>query len=466
MDGKALDARMWAEQEFSMASLGDERRTRRLVQVAAGLAERPTGTLPGAFEEWSELKGAYRLLSCPQVTHEGILSDHWERTRQRCGLGGEYLLAEDSTELDFKDHPGVKGLGRVSAEDGHALFVHTTLAMAVARWDEEEWPEVTVVGLFGQRYWVRGQTVHPQRESDHRRLNRKHRESQRWAAVFDRTGGPPWGVRWTYLADREGDIYEVFGQCRRHEADWIVRANHPRALAESGKSVLQKVAESPVLGRYKTFIRSRANRPARWAVLEVRVCRVTLRGPYRPGGRPEPITMNVVEAKEVDGPAQDSIHWVLLTSWPCESFAAARRVIHAYGRRWLIEEYHKALKTGTRMEETQLATAERIEALLGILALVAVRLLNTKLEAATHPDEPLDLAAVAPEAEVILTKKIGRPRAGWTNASALSAVARLGGFIGRKSDGRPGWLTIWRGWQRLMAMAEGYALAKEAQKCG
>ena len=118
------------------------------------------------------------------------------------------------------------------------------------------------------------------------------------------------------------------------------------------------------------------------------------------------------------------------------------------------------------MEETQLATAERIEALLGILALVAVRLLNTKLEAATHPDEPLDLAAVAPEADVILTKKIGRPRAGWTNASALSAVARLGGFIGRKSDGRPGWLTIWRGWQRLMAMAEGYALAKEAQKCG
>ncbi len=28
-------------------------------------------------------------------------------------------------------------------------------------------------------------------------------------------------------------------------------------------------------------------------------------------------------------------------------------------------------------------------------------------------------------------------------------VAKLGGFLGRKSDGDPGWITIWRGWEKL-----------------
>jgi hypothetical protein len=55
----------------------------------------------------------------------------------------------------------------------------------------------------------------------------------------------------------------------------------------------------------------------------------------------------------------------------------------------------------------------------------------------------------------ILEKKLGQPKGGWTNANVIIATARLGGFIGRKSDGMPGWQTIWRGWQRLMWMAEG-----------
>jgi hypothetical protein len=54
-----------------------------------------------------------------------------------------------------------------------------------------------------------------------------------------------------------------------------------------------------------------------------------------------------------------------------------------------------------------------------------------------------------------LAKQPGPPQDGWTNRNLIRSLARLGGFIGRKQDGEPGWQTIWRGWQRLMWMREG-----------
>jgi hypothetical protein len=176
--------------------------------------------------------------------------------------------------------------------------------------------------------------------------------------------------------------------------------------------------------------------------------------------------VNIVEAKEVNAaPGDDPIHWVLLTSWPCVTEEEVMRVVKAYTRRWLIEEYHKALKTGTGIEDSQLETAQRIEALLAILAVTAARLLNRKLLATTRPDETVDKKELGDEARRILQATCGRPEDGWTNRNVLRAIAKLGGFIGRKSDGEPGWITIWRGWQRLMPMVQGYNLAR-SERCG
>ena len=140
-------------------------------------------------------------------------------------------------------------------------------------------------------------------------------------------------------------------------------------------------------------------------------------------------------------------------------------MINAYCCRWLIEEYHKALKSGTRIEDSQLSTAARITALLAILAVVAVRLLNMKLLARTRPDEPVAEDAIGPEALAILGVRYGKPPNGWTNATTLLGVARMGGFLARKSDGDPGWQTIWRGLRKLMEQVEGYGIAT-GENCG
>jgi hypothetical protein len=177
--------------------------------------------------------------------------------------------------------------------------------------------------------------------------------------------------------------------------------------------------------------------------------------------RSDPLTVNVVEAREPHPPeGVEAIHWVLLTSWTVETFEQAPRAIKACSQRWLIEEYHKALKTGVGMERSQRSTAKRIEGRLGVLAVVAVRLLQGKLLATSKPDEEVHPDRIRSEAVDILESRFGKPKGGWTQRTLFESTARIGGFLARKGDGSPGWLTIRRGWKRLSLLAEGYGLAK------
>ena len=466
MDTTLMDATQWAQTEFGAAQMGDQRRTRRLIRVAAALAREAHGILPESFDGWAQLKAAYRLMEQPDVRYEDIIAPHRQRVRIACGEPGEYLLVEDTSELSFTGRQGMVGLGRIGDGRGQGMLVHTNLALRIERWNAQHEPEVTVRGLMHQQWWARtGSVIHKGRERRQDRLARQ-RESQRWGASIPQIGSPPADVRWTLVADRESDVYEVFERCVRHGWGFIIRANRPRALADATGLVTDALAHSPAFGAFSLEVRARPGRTARTADLEVRACRVQLRGPVRPDGRPGPRAVAVVEAREINPPGgEDPVHWVLLTDWPAGGWTEALRVVKAYARRWLIEEYHKALKTGTGIEHSQLTTADRITALLGILAVVAVRLLNMKLLATTCPDELVSPEELGAEAMAILENKFGRPPEGWTNRSLMRAVGRLGGFIGRRSDGEPGWIVIWRGWRKLMFMAEGFDLARN-EKCG
>jgi len=482
METALLAAPDWAALEFGGVDLHDRRRSRRLVRVAAQLADDPHGRLPESFDGWAELKAAYRLLEEPDITHGAILAPHLQRVRRQCRQPGDYLFLEDTTELDFSSRAAVKDLGAIGDGNGQGLFVHSTLALQIESWGPDHQPEGTLLGLAGQSCWVRIQYRAATDEKKAHRLGR-HRESQRWAAAVEQIGPPPPDARYTFLADREADIFETIQRCQDHRWDFIVRASQPRAMADEEGSIFDAVAAAPVIASFRLLLRARPERStrnkrtgkrkrtrkahaARTVELEVRTRTVRLQSPWRPAEAATTRTVNLVEAKEVNpSPGDDPIHWVLLTSWPCTGVPEVLRVVKAYTRRWLIEEYHKALKTGTGIEDSQLETAQRIEALLAILAVVAVRLLNRKLLATTRPDDPIGADELSSEARQILEAAFGRPPEGWTNRQALRGIARLGGFIGRKSDGEPGWITIWRGWNRLILMVQGFSLAR-GKECG
>jgi hypothetical protein len=444
----------WAQQEFGFAHLGDQRRNKRLMNIAANLAAHPGGTLPQAFPVWAELKGAYRFFGQRGVSFERVLAPHLERTRQACRQPGEYLLIEDTTLLDYSGHPATEDLGDIG-DGGRGFELHSTLAVRVEAWTLEQRPEGSVVGLFGQQCFTPRPA--PKGESRRQRLARP-RKSRRWSAAFKEAGRPPNASQWIYVADRESDFYEPIQNCQRHGVDFIIRAYQDRRLADGAGHLRLALAQAPVLGQIAVELRARPGQAARTAILEVRTVCVDLDGPWRPGGWQPPLRgIWAVELTEVCPPegVQQPLYWLLLTSLACPSLAAARRVVGRYTARWWIEEYHKALKTGVGVEDSQLKGADRLEPLIAVLAVVAVRLLSTKFLARSRPESFEAAQSFGPEMLAILEKKFGRPTKGWTNQNVLISTARLGGFLARKHDGLPGWQTIWRGWQRLMWMCEG-----------
>lgn len=451
-----------AQEEFGFADLGEPRLNRRVVNIATHLAAHPGGTLPQAFPDWAELKAAYRFFDNPRVDFQKVVQPHVERTRRACREPGEYLMIEDSSELGFSRHHRAQDLGVIGNGEGRGFELHTALAVRVEGWTLDQRPEGQIVGVFDQQ--CRRPCPAPRGETRAECMKRR-RNSSWWAEAFQWARPGARDCRWIYIADRESDFYEPIHTCQQGGVDFIICTRHQdRRLAEEAGELRAALAQAPVLGQSTVPLRSRGGEPARTAIVELRSVKVDLDGPWRPGGWLEPLRgVTVLEVREVDAPegVEEPLHWMLLTSLPCQTLTEARRVVGRYTARWWVEEYHKALKSGAGVEDSQLERGGRLEPLIGLLAVVAVRLLNTKMLARSRPEGADAQESFGPQALTILEKRWGKPRGGWNNRNVLVATARLGGFLARKHDGMPGWQTIWRGWQRLMWMREGLETIKE-----
>jgi hypothetical protein len=312
----------WAQQEFALARLGDQRRTQRLVKIASRLAQSPGGTLPQALPEWAELKAAYRFFSQPKVGLVEVQTAHWERTRQRCREPGEYLLIEDTTELDYTGQAATEELGPIGNGGGRGLLLHTTLAVRVESWTRKQRPEGIAQGLFFQQCWARSGPPKRGRETWRQRMKRA-RESQRWTLALDQTGRPPPDSHWIFLADREADFYEPIEHCQGRGVDFIIRACRDRAQADAPEH-LKAAAQLPVRGQMNVELRARPGQAARTATVQVRSGRLTFKGPERRGDPKQAFTVNVVEASQINVPSgAAALHWTLLTSLPCEDWGDA-----------------------------------------------------------------------------------------------------------------------------------------------
>jgi Transposase DNA-binding/Transposase Tn5 dimerisation domain len=453
-----LDARAWAEQQFSYCQLGDRRRTRRLVRLAEQVVSHPAGGFPEQTETWADLKAAYRLLDRPEATFAAIAEPHWRQTRTRSA--GRYLVLGDTTELDFGIHRDIPDLGFTGNGGGWGFLLHSGLLVAA---DGEE--------IFG----LAGQTIHyrrprPPRENSTQRLTRD-RESKVWGDVIDAVGASAAGVELVHVLDRGADHFEVYCHCFEQGADWVVRATQKQRKVVAGdgrsKPLKDELTAWPLAGVYELALRARPGQPARTAKLQVRFGAVAVpppahRSPYVQRVNPGPIDMHVIEVREVDAPSGTTpIEWILLTSLVVADFEDAWTVIGYYEKRWLIEEWHKALKTGCRVTERQLKTRARLEALVGLLSVVSVRLLQLKSAARAAPDRPAH--EMIPARWITLlqaARKQPSRRRALTVGQFYRELAQLGGFLGRAGDGQPGWITLWRGWQKLALMVRGAECAR------
>lgn len=447
----AWDVKAWAEQQFGACRLGDARRTARTVKVAAQFAADPSGSTPQQTESWAGCQGAYRLIDCEQATFSALATPHWEQTRQRSS--GHYLLLGDTTFVSFPESRQIEGMGILSGA-GKGYLLHSSLMLEATRGE--------VVGLAGQAIHYRQRV--PQGEKQRQRLERK-RESEIWGQVIDQVGPPPEGVRFTHVFDRGADNFEVYCHLLLNRVDWVVRVAQltRRVVPMGGKPVPLRafLQTCPVVGSYALKVPAQGQQPARQAQLEVRLGQVGLPCPRDCGRYARAcgigfLTTQVIEVREVSPPAGvKPLHWVLYSSHCCETFDEARQVIGYYEQRPTIEEFHKALKTGCRLEHRLYETAQRWEAVTALLSIVAVRLLQMKTAAQAEPHRPA--VQLIPLKWIVMLSAVrpGKQKYIYTARDFLRALAGLGGHLGRKCDGEPGWITIWRGFGKLHLLLRG-----------
>ncbi len=453
----------WAQMNFGNCQLGDKRRTRRLVQVAADVANNPSASFPDQMQTWGDVKAAYQLFDRDDVTFEAIARPHWELTRAR--TAGRYLVLGDTTELDFGSHRDVPDLGPTGNGGGRGFLLHNALLVAA---ESQE-----LIGLAGQTIHYRPQQRQASKKEHSAARLRRPRESDVWGIVIDQVGPPPADVQWIHVLDRGGDNFEVFCHLQQQRGDWVVRAAKLNRYVLTGPDekrmkLADELPQLELLGSYELSLRARPQQPARTAKLEVRGGALKMpvphhRSPWVRQLNPQPIAMHVLTVVEVDPPpGVEPISWVLLTSLPVVTFDEAWTVLAYYEARWLIEEYHKALKSGCRVEARQLKTAGRLEAMVGLMSVSAVRLLQLKSLARTSPDVPAQRVVPRVWLEMLNAARKGLQRVqDLTVGQFWREVAKLGGFLGRKHDGDPGWITIWRGWQKLNHFVHGATLASK-----
>lgn len=450
------NANEWAQQQFGEISLGDKRRNKRAMKIAEQMACEPLGSLPKQMKSWEAQKGAYRLLDNRAVSHARLSEPHWKRTREESGQAGSVvLMVQDTTDLNYVSHPATEGLGPISQSFLRGLWVHNTLAILPQ--------ERRVVGLAHQQVWAREERIYKGQESKANRRKRANRQSLRWGAAVEAIGQPPEQVQWVYVADRESDIFEFFETILKQGADFCIRLVQERRLAEWTAAqpvyLLKTIRTLPEMGQRTLAIPASPGQAARQAQLAVSWQVVTLRSPRNTPGEESQVLAWVVRTWETDPPANtDPIEWLLITSVPVQTLSQALQRIEWYTCRWIIEEFHRCLKTGCQMEKSQLRHAQRLQRLLAFLSILAVRLLQLRDLSRSTPHLSA-LQHIDPLLVQILAFRLKQKPNDLSLGQFWIEVAKLGGFPARKSDGDPGWLRLWRGWLQLLDLAEGARLA-------
>ena len=451
----------WAVETFGAAELGDPRRTDRLVKVAAALGENPSVSLPRSMRNWADTQGTYRFLSNEAINHEQIMMPHWIQTRSEAEQRSQVLLIGDTTDVNLSSHKTTKGLGPVGrGKKAQGFFVHSVLAVDAK--------DKQLLGCMGQEPFVREPA--PEQETKAER-NTRWRESLIWEQSIERIGPVPAGTQWIYVGDRGSDIFRFWQRCQQLGYDFVTRVAHNRNVVVEE----EEEQEDPTAEHVKTLARSLPSqglrvlivpaehgRPEREALVTISWSQVTIQPPVGATALHQTgMKVSLVRVWEPEPPeGVEALEWILVTSVTVTTAEDAWQRVTWYQWRWLIEDFHKVLKTGCLLEDRCLQTVEAMCNLLGILTPTAMRLLWLRQTAQTAPDTPATEVISKEVIQVVLSLD-KRPKATLTARDLWHTIARFGGYLDRKSDPPPGWQTLWKGWIYVQTVLVGVHLARQ-----
>lgn len=467
------------EAEVEGVDLGDQRLNRRLSKVITELGKSPTLSIPAATQGRAEMEAAYRFFDNPKVTPEKILEPHFEATRRRIAQRGFVLLTQDTSELVLtRPNEQVIGAGPMDSEARRGAFFHPLMAFA---------DDGIPLGIVWQKIWAR--------KSLHNNLTKKQRSQKRSQTPIQQKESIRWieGIRearevartcpettCVCVCDSEADIYEAFIEPRKfvsdsgHEGELhlLIRARQRRATQQNGDwfellrgeaCLYEGTAEvsprspqkiAPAKARKRNLPRT-----ARIAQLEVRVKRVQLRPPYRPGKQLQPTSVNLVLVEEVNTPqGAEPICWLLATTLPIDTNEQVKKVVDSYCLRWQIEIFFRTVKSGCKIQQRYFETLDRLLNCVAVYSIVAWRVMYLCRMGRECPDMSCEVVFEPCEWKAVykIFKREDPPKEPPTLNTIVRMVAVLGGFVDRKKN-HPGTQTLWIGLQRLRDLAAAWS---------
>jgi hypothetical protein len=500
-----LDSPHWAQHEFGGAPLGDARLSRRLVKVAAAKAQAPDLAFTGvARGDWPAIKAYYRFIDQPAEADDGadgpgvsmanILRPHRERTVRRMMAQDTVLCVQDGTDLDYNslgqcEELGVIGTNQTGAQS-RGLHLHTTVAVA---------PNGLPLGVVHADCDAPVAKVRADKRAS-RTLPLEEKKTFKWIkhhrALVELAGQMP-NTRLINVCDREADFFELFDEQRKSaRVHLLVRAQHDRLIkspvvaaarvdtalsAEDSPAALGKLFAAASLAPILTTVavaigrqsarpkrskqKARPRRAARLAELTVRARTVWLQPPPYHADK-APIELRVVHAREDNPPPErEAVQWLLLTTLPVASAEQAQQCLRWYCLRWRIEDWHRVLKTGCRIEHLAHESAERLRRAIAINLVIGWRIMLMTLLGRETPQLPAQV--LFSDIEVRILHAFAEQNAlppPTQLGSAVRLVAKLGGYIGRNTDPPPGHQLLWQGFIALQLMTLGATLFVEQQK--
>ena len=412
-DGLGEDT--WAEKEFGNAPLGDKRLSDRLVGCADAKAKTPDRAFTGVAKgDWPAVKGYYRMIDHPDeknVNMENILKPHRERTIRRMMAQKTVLCIQDGTSLNYSGLSQCEGLGVIGTNQTDAqsngLHLHSTFVVSSdglplgilraecqareAKSKEDKRPPVSIPIEEKKTFsWIQSlrDCMDISREMPHTKV--------------------------ISVTDREADFYELFAEHRKNPCvDLLVRAKHNRAI-KGGDKLFDVVKESPVCGRLgitvdrqssrpkKSKQKARPNRLGRIAEVSLRYKSVELRSPDGDDVNHIPITLTIVYVAEDNPPeGENGIEWFLLTTVDVQSAEDAEQCLRWYCLRWRIEDWHRVLKSGCRIEDAAHKTAERLKRAIAINLVIGWRIMLMTLLGREIPELSAEVLFSDIEIEVL-----------------------------------------------------------------
>ena len=322
------------------------------------------------------------------------------------------------------------------------------------------------MALLYQHTWIRP-LEDLGRSSSRKQTAFKDKESYRWyegmKEVNDLLGGQ---IQKIHIADREADIYDLFFHAYERNTDLLIRARQNRCLSD-GSHLWSNIADQPLAAVVAIDIPDKTGKKKLQVEAEVRYHEVEILRPSNNKDSFESVTLTAIEIKERQHEGkneEDIIHWKLLTTLEISSVTNALQCVKWYTYRWLIERFHYVLKSGTKIEELQLKDVKSLQKAIAVYSMAAFRIMQLVYQSRHYPQISCEVILTKAQWVTLYMLIQGNNKTPTSPPSLQEAVmwiGRLGGHLGRKSDGPPGLKTVWQGYQQLCHAASVYELMNQ-----